>query len=98
MTNNEARYMLKCNKDDAVTVITRGDLETYWDANPQRYGCGPCRECGRAGVVKVISVKKGKRACGSWCTEGTGRSCTCVCEGRSHGERFSHTGALFYAS
>lgn len=91
------RYSLKCQAH-GITVLTRDGLERYWDANPRRYGYGPCRECDRPGVVKVISTKKGKRACGVWCTEGTGRSCTCECEGRNHGERFSHTGALFQMS
>lgn len=51
-----------------------------------RYGYVTC-PCGQAPTVRVdpITVKRGRKGCGEWCTDGTGKSCTCVCEGTNHG-------------
>ncbi len=55
------------------------------------------RGCHATIPLKPIKVRAGKRECGPWCTDGTGRTCTCVCEGRNHGSKYSHTGALWHA-
>lgn len=60
----------------------------------QVYGAVQC-ECGRQPMGFIVESRPGKRECGAWCTEGTGRRCTCVCGGRNHGSRYSHTGALW---
>ncbi len=55
------------------------------------------RGCQAAIKLRPITAKTGKRECGAWCTDGSGRKCTCVCEGKNHGSRYSHTGALWYS-
>lgn len=56
-----------------------------------------CSGCGAKVFAYPTTAKKGKRACGSWCTEGTGKTCTCECEGRNHGAKYA-PGTLFYLS
>jgi hypothetical protein len=86
----------------AVTVVTDIKAACVSDERLNRmwqmYRSVPCRECGRATQGHTITGKPGKRECGSWCTEGTGKSCTCQCGGKNHGATFQHTGALWYAS
>lgn len=86
----------------AVTTIQDMDAARRVDENVNRmwqlYRQIPCRECGRAANAHSVQAKTGKRECGSWCTEGTGRSCTCQCGGKNHGSSFQHTGALWYAN
>jgi hypothetical protein len=55
------------------------------------------RGCFSTIVLRPVVATTGRRECGPWCTDGTGRKCTCVCEGRNHSSTYSHTGALWYA-
>lgn len=87
-------YRITC-KAHGATFATSADLNALYDAQlmsgkPVTTGYGACRKCGRLQVAESVATKKGKRACGSWCTEGTGKSCTCECyDGHTH---FDHTG------
>lgn len=51
--------------------------------------------CGKWVTYSPVTVTKGKRACGGWCTDATSRTCTCECEGRNHGSRYAASGALW---
>jgi hypothetical protein len=88
-----------CRGCETVTQIP--DLTAAMNADEtvnrmwQLYNSVACRGCGRQAHAEIVRGKRGKRECGSWCTEGTGRSCTCQCEGRNHGSTFQHTGALW---
>ena len=44
-----------------------------------------CPACNRWVIVAQVAGKFGKRECGAWCEDGTGKSCTCTCGGRNHG-------------
>jgi hypothetical protein len=70
---------------------TDEDADRLW----QTYRRIVCRDCGRNIPAASVVAKAGKCACGSWCTEGTGRTCTCECGGANHGAKYA-PGTLFY--
>jgi hypothetical protein len=75
-------------------ALKESDSELYWQIDIYKFT--PCA-CGWTMKFRKMTTQRGARECGAWCTDGTGRKCTCVCEGRNHSSRYSHTGALWYA-
>ena len=93
------RYTGQCSQGHTVTGTLddfSGNERFRQDYYDERFYITSCH-CGYTIKLRPIEVKTGKRECGAWCTDGTGRKCTCVCEGRNHGSTYSHTGALWYA-
>lgn len=94
-----ANVIAKC---ECGKVLTLTDWRTLWERDEaadklwRTAGAIQC-PCGRKPNGYVVRAKQGKKECGAWCTDGTGRTCTCVCEGRNHGIKFSHTGALWFS-
>lgn len=96
------RYIGTCRNGHSAT----GTAEEFPEHRSYEAGTllGLCRApdahprgCGHTLRLWPVKATRGKKECGAWCTDGTGRKCTCVCEGRNHGSTYSHTGALWYA-
>ena len=96
------RYIGTCRDGHSFA----GTAETFPEHRPYEAGTllGLCRfetdhkyGCGQTLRVWPVKAVRGKRECGAWCADGSGRKCTCVCEGKNHGSTYSHTGALWYA-
>ncbi len=87
-------FRIHCRRCDVFTVVSRDDALAVWNdpAAPARcYSALPCRLCGTWYFANGVSAKRGKRPCGSWCTEGYGLSCTCECGGANHGRDLALT-------
>lgn len=105
-TTAEIRYTGACYLNHRVTgVLADFDQDrTREDYYTKGFYVTRCvsttddaRGCNSTIKLAPITTKAGKRECGAWCTDGSGRKCTCVCEGRNHGSAYSHTGALWYS-
>lgn len=98
----DIRYIGTCTKGHHAAG-TAADFPTARDhyANTLLVRCedksSDPRGCSYALRLWPVKATAGKRECGAWCTDGSGRKCTCICEGRNHGSTYSHTGALWYA-
>lgn len=80
------RWIGKCGNGHTVTMFgEQADLVNGW-----AYQCG----CGRYAMMKIVSGKRGKRACGAWCTDATTAKCTCECGGNEHGATAANTWVL----
>lgn len=82
-------FRVQCGRcDGAVTFMDGDDAKSMWadPEVPSRYYCFlPCRLCGRWIPAESVRGKRGTKKCGTWCTEGYGKSCTCECAGANHG-------------
>lgn len=98
-----ANIIAKCKRDGCGAVTTIVDWKNWWKIDEKAsshfklYGEVKCSGCGKMTWAQVVRGKKGTRECGSWCTDASTRTCTCSCEGKNHGIKFSHTGALWYS-
>jgi hypothetical protein len=84
------RAIGKCSAGHVFSTTAHEAYENCWQVR--------CPACRRWTVLVPVSGTVGKRECGPWCTEGTGRRCTCQCGGKNHSSAISHTGALWQAS
>lgn len=70
----------KCPKCAAPVAVNWSQDDAGRESYQVRSAC-----CLRWTIVNWVDGRVGKRECGDWCTEGTGRKCTCTCGGSQHG-------------
>lgn len=90
-------FRVTCKPCDKVTFWTPDQMRERNNKLIGHYGYLECAGCGRERIPETVTGRKGTKPCGSWCTEGTGKTCTCICEGRNHGSAYP-AGTLFYLS
>lgn len=78
--NDPRPYIGRCPRCSSTVALCRTLDEQNEQSSQTR-----CHECNAWTIVTQVDGRLGKRECGDWCTEGTGRKCTCTCGGASHG-------------